>query len=560
MNDLPQELVDKICSYLPQQHLKKVLTLTRPFRYSAERFSGFFQEYTVNERNAPEFISRFSGHRLLYLREVIFRPTLPPLLNPDSQDAESVPCRETADEARKRDEWFTHQMQWLLRTLRPIEDRPGEKRIQGRYRLSIYSPTRRPETDWICPHHVVIGWRVRLLDVELPLVLSVQSFEIYNNYNNSTGSCYVYHGMESYDPSEFKLDLRILLELATRFPSLEYLGTRTGGFEWCEYSGEGDDYPVKSYESDWSGLQRDARNGFSDAVLSLHDQLPKSIRRAHLDFLNPLHRAFSIHHSKPLPDLMSPLKHDPFSSSLRLLGHNLRHLQLRCMIDESIFLQGDNTTPIWPNLEQLKVMFHIARPDGTWYFQGVGGRGRDSVGFPVTDAHYPPYETTEDDIDMDDMYGEWGQRVESGDETQFRIVPSDKLRLLLEGFAKAAIQMKDLREAVIWCPLLCDDDSSWENYGCATRFSDPSERAWGIRYAAPGCPKTSNSSRRLEWWTLPWRPDPELRNLYQQIGRSTIGDELEELWTDDLAPNSFPYLEIFTDGFFDEDPGRIPSL
>ena len=78
MKDLPQELVDKICSYLRQEHLKKVLLLSRQFRYSAEKFSGFFKEYTVNENNIQEFVSRFSGRRLLYLKEVIFRPTLPP--------------------------------------------------------------------------------------------------------------------------------------------------------------------------------------------------------------------------------------------------------------------------------------------------------------------------------------------------------------------------------------------------------------------------------------------------------------------------------------------------
>jgi hypothetical protein len=30
-----------------------------------------------------------------------------------------------------------------------------------------------------------------------------------------------------------KLDLRIIVALATKFPNLEFLGCQTGSFEWC---------------------------------------------------------------------------------------------------------------------------------------------------------------------------------------------------------------------------------------------------------------------------------------------------------------------------------------
>lgn len=273
---------------------------------------------------------------------------------------------------------------------------------------------------------MLIKWRVHLLNVELPCISSVQCFELYNNYNHDDMSYYFWNGMNERSPSEFKLSLRILIDLAKRFPNLEYLGIRTGGFEWCEYSGETDDDPVKEYESDWPGLQRDSRNELSDVLLSLHGQLPKSLRRACLDFLNPLSRAFQIAHSRLLPDLVAPLKHDPFSSSLRLLGPTLRHLQLRCMVDESIFSQV-SAASIWPNLEQFELMFHIARPDGTWYFQGFDGRGHDSVGFSVTDAHYPPYKTTEADEDLDAELDNWRKVFPASTAIRFRIVPTHRL-------------------------------------------------------------------------------------------------------------------------------------
>ncbi|EUC33925.1 hypothetical protein COCCADRAFT_4650 [Bipolaris zeicola 26-R-13] len=92
MNNLPQELVDEICSYMPREDLKHVLMLNRQFRYGAERCSGFFDEYTI--------------------KEDIFKPMLPPVLK--SPDSEELPCRESAEEIREKDEPFTRQVQHLF--------------------------------------------------------------------------------------------------------------------------------------------------------------------------------------------------------------------------------------------------------------------------------------------------------------------------------------------------------------------------------------------------------------------------------------------------------------
>ncbi|USP75704.1 hypothetical protein yc1106_02978 [Curvularia clavata] len=556
MNNLPQELVDKICSYLTIEELKKVLLLTRQFRYGAERFCGIYDNFDIEKRNAQEFVECFSGHRLSFLRELKFRPVLPPFQEFDGNGKK--PCRETADEVRKRDESFTKEIQWLFHILSLVEDRPSEKQIIGRYRLSVYSPTRKFENRRVCPHHIVIGWRVRLLNIDLPLISSVQSFQIYNNYSKDTGF-YFHHTYNGFKVPELKLDLRILVDLATRFPNLEYLGTRTGGFEWCEYWEKENHSPAKDYERDWPGLQRDTRHGFTSAVLSSYRKFPRSLQRAHLDFLNPLSRVLQIHHAQPLPDLVAPFRNDLFSSSLRLLCQNLRFLQLRCIIDESIFLQEDGAVSIWPNLEQLDLMFHPARPNGTWYFHAADGRGSDSVGFPVTDAHYPPYKTTELDKEMDELCEKGGYSIGYDDGMRFRTEPHKRLRPLLEGFAKAAIQMKQLKEAVIWFPLILDSETTLHG-GELLELRDPEwDRAWSITYTESSCPIFPGASRRLEWRTAPWRPDPELHRLYQQIGRSKLGDELEEIWQpfprDD--EEEWSDLEDLAKGIFDKDPGCI---
>jgi hypothetical protein len=136
---------------------------------------------------------------------------------------------------------------------------------------------------------------------------------------------------------------------------------------------------TEHYEHDWEGPRRDARHDFADTVTCCLDKIPKTLRRASLDFLKPLIRSSKIHHGRSLPDLVGPLAHDPFTPSLGILCNNLRHLQLRAMNDESLFLpQSKNFTALhlpWPHLELLEIMFHNARPDGTWYFSGPAGQG-----------------------------------------------------------------------------------------------------------------------------------------------------------------------------------------
>ncbi|KAH6848460.1 hypothetical protein BKA58DRAFT_280006, partial [Alternaria rosae] len=74
MGRLPQELIEEITRYLPTDDLKNVLTLSTKFRFAAESYSGAFTEFTLNERNADKFLGLYSGHRLLYLRELHFQP------------------------------------------------------------------------------------------------------------------------------------------------------------------------------------------------------------------------------------------------------------------------------------------------------------------------------------------------------------------------------------------------------------------------------------------------------------------------------------------------------
>lgn len=117
--------------------------------------------------------------------------------------------------------------------------------------------------------------------------------------------------------------------------------------------------------------------------------------------------------------------------------------------------------------------------------------------------------------------------------------------------------LKSTHEGII--ELIKKTDDAWDYFTWRPAPYETYDQAWGIKYVEPRCSKSPGSNRRLEWWTSPWKPDPELRNLFQQIGRSRFGDGLEELWTEDLIESGMLQLEDVKDGILGEDPGKISS-
>lgn len=185
-----------------------------------------------------------------------------------------------------------------------------------------------------------------------------------------------------------------------------------------------------------------------------------------------------INHSKPLPNLVGPIIGDPFSSSLAILSYNLRELRLRAMVDESLFWPGKGFRT---DLEVLEIMFHVACPDGQWYFRGPRGEGSDVSGFEVTEECYLPFVTSDADEEMDELHKDKGARYDSCWSNCFRVAPNDvKLRPFLKSFAKSAARMHALKAVLIWTPLCWDPGPDFD-YIAGTE-----DMAWGIDYEEPG--------------------------------------------------------------------------
>lgn len=248
--------------------------------------------------------------------------------------------------------------------------------------------------------------------------------------------------------SGLKLGYRVLVNVITSLPKIEDLTYRSGTDEWTpSYQEE----PARLYVWEYDGLRRDTRHEFGEAMANL--TAPSALARVTLDFLchEGMSEADEINHWRSQPDLVSPAIGDPFSTSLRILSYHLREMTIRAQIDETFFWPHDTSTPTWPHLERLFIMFHMVAPSGSWYFKGPCGEGRDLHGHLLSEDSYPSDEENyccKDDHD---------RSFENQTLFWFRLSPNLKvLRPLLLGFANATATMPKLRQAVLWASLRWD--------------------------------------------------------------------------------------------------------
>jgi hypothetical protein len=566
MNNLPQELIDEICSYLPWDHghwnfddLKNTLTVSRRFQIATERASCQFKKFILTSSNSKEFLKIYNTHRRYFLQDIEFQTSAPPLPRTEElkDDDDLAPCRDTLEDLAAIDKSFSDQIHLLFTVLKTMEDRVYKEDPLGNITLAICTPTRTVDTNRYCLHRKYVSWRVHLLSPEsLPKLSSITSLNV---LQNGDGQC-----VEEAAITPAKLDLRVLLDLAVKLPNLEYLGCKLVNDDWTT------DIPsaaIKHYTRDWEGPRRDTRHDFAKALQELGSKLPISLKEAQLSFVDQLKLSDSIDQRQLLPDLIKPAMYDPFSSSLRLFSSQLRKLKLQAVVDKTLFWPSKDEAPVWPNLENLDVMFHMATPKGYWYFKGVNGDDQMvHDGFEVTAASYPPLGPVERERDWD-IRADWDDDMDwsTPESLQFRVVPdNDVLVPFLAGFAKAATNMPLLKKAALWSPLKfypTDVSLFYQEYNGVEFVSDyEAKLAWGIVYAAPGekafhalenqgemsrLESTISGSRRIWWKVGKWRPDPDLHQLFKQISRQDNGEILFEYWEDDVYGKSLVGREIF---------------
>jgi hypothetical protein len=545
MDSLPQELIDRISAYLGRNDLKNTLLLNPKFQRAAEQYSEAFSIYTLAGDNVSDFVEFCGGRLVQHLRTIKFQTCLPALdmttFKSNTKVFDDNPCRDTIDELREMDEDFTRQVHVLFKTLHEIEQAGTLAGHRG-LELEIYTPTRAVDENWFCLHRVFTSWRIHLISSEtLPRLACIRSLLV-----------------QSGDESEYedvpglpfrKPDLRIILDIAARLSNLRVLKCNTGGDEWVR----GIEVEEGRYSTqDWPGPRRDARHDFAKAIQVI--QLP-TLSHVNMDFIYPIWKADLVDQRLQMSNLIKPALYDPFSSSLRLLSYQLRTMKLRVVADETLFWPADGSTPSWPNLESLSVMFHPVSPSGVWYFEGLHDVGVDE-GLEVDESSYPPFETTEDD-EVADSQIEWDfQWVEHHVFAQYRVKPNNKTLVpFLTAFARAAALMPSLQEAALWSPLMFDPGSIEEYEGFDYKevaYAVEDELAWGIAYAKPGIQAFTDilgehfaAFRQMWWYVGDWRPNPELLDLFRQIGRQEQGEQISMQWGDPFTNPGLPERSVF---------------
>lgn len=430
---------------------------------------------------------------------------------------------------------FTDQVAKAFEAIKIVEDAGNE--CIGGLQLTLFTPTRQVH-DCYCDHRRYSSWRVHLLSPErLPKLHSVQGLSICNPEPK----------LSLDERAQTKIDLRVLVDLAARCPNLEYMGCKLGVDEWTNNADA-----LEYFKQNHEGCIRDTRNNFADAICSV--QLPASLRHVQLDFINNIYDAIS-EQRRPLPNLVSPEPYDAFSSSLRSLFSQLRKMEIRVMVDETLFWpQGSSIASSWPNLESLNVMFHIGSPSGSWYFQSPSADKRYDKGYLIQEAPaYPPLE----DSGKDEEWHFASAGSSPSDSPTFRVVPIEEtMAPFLSSFAKAAANMPKLKEALLWAPLefhpnVADEEEEEDLDRAAIALYLNESLAWGITYVAPGGlafdgGENDSSTRQLWWRVGQWRPSEELHQLFQKIGGAQHGNQPIEYWSDSGYGNGLVAQEWFS--------------
>jgi hypothetical protein len=560
MNDLPQEIVDRICSYLDHNSLKSVLLISPNFQLAAELYSGGFQKFCLTTENIDKFISIYSSPRFRYLRDLEFRTVLP-LPDRDNGppcgwDEETNRHRESQEDLDRVDQTYTQQIHLLFAAMHTVETYKYNKMVKGRIHLKLFTPVSLLDRDW--PRQwSVISWRVHLVAPEtLPTVTSVHELTLQNSWQARHS--------DRLNVILRKLDSRVIFDLSARLSNLSTLNCNIlrDGHLRNRFTGE----DLRYLMQDWLGPLRDSRNDF---IKPLKNTALQNLRHARLNFICHYESFHRFDQRAPMPNMTAPLLYDPFSNCLRIFSQQLRTMHLCVIADETLFWPSDGSTPSWPNLEDLHVKFFIATPSGSWYFNGPEGTdfGGVEVGYTKTETEmYPPLVNTEKDDMVWEKTRRLGLHKYRTPTFQYRVIPNDETLVpFLTAFAKAVTHMPRLRTYALWSDISFDirDDETYQEAQFTTisgsfNYGSSKQLAWGVvcagsfsegalspdgGYWCIDRKQIFTGQRQIHWATGMWRPPKDLQDLFRRVGAEHPGGSLPESYHEDAALNHSLFME-----------------
>ncbi|KAL8779260.1 MAG: hypothetical protein Q9213_007032 [Squamulea squamosa] len=520
MDQLPQELVLHVASFImrgneqsgigvkAKSKLPPYATLSRTWQLAIERRTFHRLRMTCSE--LPYLTKILTGHRksvLSHLQYVIVLPTY------SSNECAKF---ETEKDKERNSQSFTCSLHALFQFLKSWEVGDGEKNGLTRtypsfrsFRLAlyeIYSPMDRWHRDRkIYKEELEQYERGKRYDLwenryqrsvlqlmerpQLPPLFGVSSFQL------------VDRDMRTVEP-------RSAVLLTSKFANLESVSL-------C----------LKDNEKKDTHLRQRYRYDFAMALPTISGP---SLRNFELNYYQyePRNQYFA-----PPSALLSSLPAiDHLSRALHALAQsvNLTYLRLGpIVISPDLYWPAvpSTATPMWPNLREFKVEFHMTTPDGEWYFirDPTKPIDEDEGAYDSDRFHQSETESdTESDYPSDNSF--WAPASENSFQPDrfnkrkearavgeypfrtFRTLPSDALiNPLLLAMARAAAHMPKLQDMSL-----------------KSTLDDPNAAGFAVYFNAAGHPSSLRSQpgdlarARLYWVVGSWRPENGVLKIWSE--------------------------------------------
>ncbi|KAK9424619.1 hypothetical protein SUNI508_03495 [Seiridium unicorne] len=500
MNKLPQEIIDRIVSFLPggpdagwtsekQPSRAPYACVSNRFRYAVER--GSFRSLRISSGELQDLVLKLPPRGRSFLRELFFSIEL------SQVDGASAKRFERPAETASASRQFSLQIKELFNALHKLDGIAGLRLYLSNVTQPAASAEDEPGsgTGIDLGHHRDLRSRLTLLDPAALPRLDCVSHLTFSNWQRKP--C----------PS-------VYLDIAARLAGPGKLDLFLDGFEMR--------YP---------GRLRDDRKSLALA-LETRSEETQTISHATLDMSLD---SGAILQTLPMPDNKYPLEYDALSSSLRTWSQRLVHFSVRGVVDESLFWPHtqDNAAaapPEWQRMEFFDVQLERHAPSGWWYFMP---KGESRYGAPPRDPaedpeDQPPQFTDEpqDGADPFDQEAEdhWDmhRRTDEDEDHRVRNVPNeDAIQPLLEAWAKALARMPLLRRAKVGFEVEIpnsetqnEEDVNMEDWEIIYEAPDQQGAKWGKHLEA-----SERASRRLIFHnTGRWRPARRTMHLLQQAG------------------------------------------
>ncbi|KAF2819069.1 hypothetical protein CC86DRAFT_150510 [Ophiobolus disseminans] len=491
MQNLPQEIVDEIAEHLAhdtghprpdkipdsrttqRSGLASYATISAKWKTVVEKIT--FKRLSISSNELDQFQAIVHKQRRGILSHVSFKVQLP-----EYSDAACAHV-ESREEQHSNNECFTRGIHALFAIMRTWED----DGVQNSLRIELpfennFSPTDLRYRDQGSRHALRLAVAARKRK---------HIFE--ERFNNSIicllpGKLPILSNVQFLDIIGYmprSLAPSIATDLAAVLPNL-----RKVYWEFVDC----DNQPAS--------VRKENRARFADALegIRLCDRSTATIVLIH-EF--PLDQRRAGHNIVP-----PGYSHDPFSTALRTFSQNLTSFTLSAHLDSAIFwpVEKDIAAPFWPYLRTLNVTFDMLTPTGEWYFTGTR-----------------PADHLDDDPERGIIGGDTNDS--DFDYTNYR-EHADPITFgpFIAAFSKAVQNMPVLDHFSLTSELGNQKGCFYISFYAPGRPSDErDESADDVRY------------RRLYYLVGEvWRPEVEVRERLQGLGRDRFGDKVIEKFLD----------------------------